>query len=540
MFKRITVVLIVLLTIFVSLMISYNAFSMFGAMRDQNKVRVEQILQIQSQVVNKLEALAKNGYLSETSAKKVALEILRSIQYSDNEYVWTATRDNQGLLRFISAPSDPQIHDKSFSEIVGEQTEVALMSNMLNKASNTPVNYVWQSTNGDVTTDINSVAIKTGDWGWFLGNGVQDHEIKEEIKVTLLYNIAITFLLYVSVVAIMYFVIKHELKGISPITRFIGAMASGDFERLKVIKSGNELDIIANSLEELQLRVRSIVSLSAHHMSSIQESQQRLTDIVHVNIENSEYSYTEIEQVATAATELSATASEIALNAHEAEDAAVTAIEVIEESSSMIIRAEEITSQVNDSILASSEIVHGLRNYSEDIVSVIQVINNLSDQVNLLALNAAIEAARAGEAGRGFAVVADEVRSLAGKTQQATVGIQEIIDNLQKNSIEADVSMKENVSMVNASKQIITDFTFAFENISAKISEISNVNALVATATEEQSSVTKDISERIEGINSAVNTNVDNSKETSFINNTITASVSELKDEMSFFKVAES
>ncbi|XAW90713.1 methyl-accepting chemotaxis protein [Vibrio sp. CDRSL-10 TSBA] len=164
--------------------------------------------------------------------------------------------------------------------------------------------------------------------------------------------------------------------------------------------------------------------------------------------------------------------------------------------------------KIGDSLGEATSLVNQLKEYSTDIGEVIDVINSISEQTNLLALNAAIEAARAGEAGRGFAVVADEVRSLAAKTQQSTIDIQEIITKLQSQAEKADQFMQSNSKLIDDSQQIAHTVQEAFKKITESVTTISDVNTLVATAASEQSSVTEDISNNIASTVDIVNQNV--------------------------------
>ncbi|ELV8702509.1 hypothetical protein QNE55_004506, partial [Vibrio vulnificus] len=253
----------------------------------------------------------------------------------------------------------------------------------------------------------------------------------------------------------------------------------------------------------------------SHELSGFQEDISR---VIQDSMKNAEEEFRDIEQVAAAANELSSTASEVAQSAFNAENSTKSSLSVVENSSLILSKYASITEVITGSFKETSQIVNELRNHSEKISTVVDVINNISEQTNLLALNAAIEAARAGEQGRGFAVVADEVRSLAAKTQQSTVDIQAIISNLQTQSKSADDHMLKNAQMMDESREIAEELKVAFEDISQKVKEISDMNTIVATASEEQSSVTVEISQRIDGINSTVNSNLKNLAKTGDIN----------------------
>ncbi|WP_033929100.1 methyl-accepting chemotaxis protein, partial [Vibrio cholerae] len=133
----------------------------------------------------------------------------------------------------------------------------------------------------------------------------------------------------------------------------------------------------------------------------------------------------------------------------------------------------------------------------KSIVSVLSVIQGIAEQTNLLALNAAIEAARAGENGRGFAVVADEVRALAHRTQSSTKEIEEMIGSVRQETEQTVRKMTQSSQLANTTLSIANEAGDAFQEISLLISQISDQNAAVATATEEQATVAKDVDSNI-------------------------------------------
>jgi methyl-accepting chemotaxis protein len=147
---------------------------------------------------------------------------------------------------------------------------------------------------------------------------------------------------------------------------------------------------------------------------------------------------------------------------------------------------------------SSASDVSELSTQVEGIYGILQTIQGIAEQTNLLALNAAIEAARAGEQGRGFAVVADEVRNLAGKTQQSTEEIQHMIEGLKKS---ADRSMNAMTQSSTATQSLSKSFKLANEEILAlfnRLELVNNMNAQIATASEEQTQVISSISQTTE------------------------------------------
>ncbi len=199
------------------------------------------------------------------------------------------------------------------------------------------------------------------------------------------------------------------------------------------------------------------------------------------------------QQIAAAIHQFTATVHEVAQSAglaaeasEEAEQAAMQGRKVVEENIAMI----EGLSNDLQKMLAAMQL---LAKDSEDIGSVVDVIQSISEQTNLLALNAAIEAARAGEQGRGFAVVADEVRTLASRTQESTKQILQTVQRLQQSSRDSANLIEQGVSGASKAVEKARLAGTALSQITANVDRISTMNTQIATASEEQSAVTEEI-----------------------------------------------
>ncbi|MFV0447242.1 MAG: methyl-accepting chemotaxis protein [Vibrio sp.] len=336
--------------------------------------------------------------------------------------------------------------------------------------------------------------------------------------------------------SILWFVLKRELIQIPKIVTVISAMANGNFSPFEMTKCNSEIDDIIDSLTLMQTNVNTVISTGNQTLQSVLANQTNVTEIIGDVTRRAQDELSAVEQVATAATELSSTASEVAKNASDAEISTSQAIESVQHGFMTLDKSEAISAKISESLMNTSETVSKLRAYSEEIGTVLEMINSVSEQTNLLALNAAIEAARAGEQGRGFAVVADEVRTLASKTQQSTGTIQEIIGRLQEQSKMADQLMTDNIHLIDESTQAAAELTSAFGAISEQMQNISVISSQVATASCEQSSVIQDVSFQLNSVNEIVSNNLVVFNDTERLCEESSELVNQMNESVSFFR----
>lgn len=252
---------------------------------------------------------------------------------------------------------------------------------------------------------------------------------------------------------------------------------------------------------------------------------------------NSDQEKQEVEQVASAVNELESTASNVNSNAVDADAASKRADESASHSMKLFEESNRANVKMADQLGDAAGVVSSLKEQSEKIGNVIEVIQGISEQTNLLALNAAIEAARAGESGRGFAVVADEVRLLAARTQSSTQEIQAIIEELQHQSGSANESMISSLTMLEENQLLANQVNHALSEISESVGDIASINTQVATAAEEQSHVTADINRNISNIYDLVSQNVTGVTQAAAASHELSNLAEKQKLELDYFKV---
>ncbi|MCR9386421.1 methyl-accepting chemotaxis protein [Vibrio metoecus] len=270
----------------------------------------------------------------------------------------------------------------------------------------------------------------------------------------------------------------------------------------------NEITLLARDVNATVTQLRQTVESLVRISTDVASASTELATVMTQASVNSDQEKQEVEQVASAVNQLQSTAQSVTDHAHSADGAAQQANQLASQSLRMFEESNRATAKMADQLTEAAQVVNQLKDQSERIGNVTEVIRSISEQTNLLALNAAIEAARAGESGRGFAVVADEVRMLAARTQTSTQEIQTIIEELQNQSNTANSSMHSSLSLLEQNQALAAKVSASLTEINHAITALGQINAQVATASEEQSQVTKDINRNLSNIYELVSQNV--------------------------------
>lgn len=243
--------------------------------------------------------------------------------------------------------------------------------------------------------------------------------------------------------------------------------------------------------------------------------------------------------IATASEEMSATSSDIARNCLYAAEKAHKATEETTAGAETVTKSSRLMESIAERVLSTSTTVEGLGERSDQIGAIAGTIEDIADQTNLLALNAAIEAARAGETGRGFAVVADEVRALAERTTRATKEIDTMIRSIQSETKTAVGSMSEGVEQVQMGTAETRRSGEVLSGILGMINDLTMQISQIATAAEEQTATTHEITQNIQTITSVVDSNVSSARETSAATDKLAKQVDELHELVSHFRLTD-
>ncbi|MEZ8275691.1 methyl-accepting chemotaxis protein [Vibrio cyclitrophicus] len=270
----------------------------------------------------------------------------------------------------------------------------------------------------------------------------------------------------------------------------------------------DEYGDVARELEKTRVQLNDMIKTQVASSDELFALTEVMTISMSETKDSAQEEFNEIDQLATAMSEMTSTVQTVAEHAQSASS-------LTEQASGQALTGQKFVqgsvskmSELSSDIAASAAAVNQVEERVDSIGSVVGTIQGISEQTNLLALNAAIEAARAGEAGRGFAVVADEVRNLAQRTQQATVEIQDMISHLQSSANSAVELMEKSVVEAAEGVELVTNAGSELDGIVSQVNQINDMNFQIATAAGQQSSVAEEMSVNLTNVRELVEASV--------------------------------
>ncbi len=253
----------------------------------------------------------------------------------------------------------------------------------------------------------------------------------------------------------------------------------------------------------------SLIGRMADSAKQLKAGTRYLNEAVELNDKSADIQFNMTDRASAAIGEMSASVQEVAQNANNTATAANESLEITKSSEAQLNRNKASIIKLSEEVSSAAQIIDGLRQSSNEITSVLDVIRGIAEQTNLLALNAAIEAARAGDAGRGFSVVADEVRSLATRTQDSTEEIQNMIEALQTGTKKAVASMTTSQERASVCAEESEQMVKQLQDIRSSVGNITDMADNIAIAVDQQSIVATEISTSLQEIRNLAQENLD-------------------------------
>ena len=326
---------------------------------------------------------------------------------------------------------------------------------------------------------------------------------------------------------------------INSVAEMLKNIASGEgdlTQRLNYSKK-DELGELVNWFNRFLDKLQPTIAQIKQSITEARGTADQSSEIARQTSEGMQVQFREIDQVATASNEMSATAHDVANSASNAANAAKGADQSARDGMSIIERSTRDINQLADEVSKAVTEVEALAVNSEQIGSVLEVIRSIAEQTNLLALNAAIEAARAGESGRGFAVVADEVRNLAKRTQDSVEEIRIVIERIQTGTRGVVATMHSSQTQAHNNAGQIRQAVDALGKISDAVTVISDMNLQIASAAEQQSAVAEEVNRNVSAIRTVTETLTEQATESAAISSQLNALASQQMKLMDQFRV---
>ena len=491
--QRLVAVTLLVLLIVLGLVTAF-ALDHRQTLLDGRALKTQHLVESAMGVIEHFYQRQQSGELTQQQAQQQAAATLQSLRYGSNDYFWVHSND----LQMIMHPFSTQLVGNSVADVKDPNGKYLFreMVDVVKGQSAGFVDYMWPKPG--VTDPVPKISYVAGfaPWGWILGSGIYLDDVAEAFWADMLPKLSLAALGLLLLVAVNLLI---ALSVSRPLAQAVAAMqdiagGEGDLSRHLDASGNDEVSGLARSFNAFTDRLAQVID----DLREVVARNRRIAGDVGIAMSTAEASYnqqnSELDTIASAVEQMSATSDEVAQRMSDSADAARQANRHTADGRQTADATSRSMQKLADDITHASEAVSELNAQSHTIDSVLGVIRAVAEQTNLLALNAAIEAARAGEQGRGFAVVADEVRTLASRTQASTDEIRSIIDSLQAGTAKAVSSMADSYRQSEDLQQQVENSRSALQSIAGSVDTITDMTSQVAAAAEQQSRTSTEIS----------------------------------------------
>ncbi|MBJ6723910.1 methyl-accepting chemotaxis protein [Geomesophilobacter sediminis] len=515
--------------------------SLYSDFDSQAKSEVETAVAM----LQRLSDRSRNGEMTLEEAKLQGADLLRSMRYGKEGYFWADTTEGINVVLLGTPVEGKSRIDKRDAK--GKYNIRAII-----KAGMQPgggfSDYYTTKKGSTITLPKRSYSLLFQPFNWVIGTGnyVDDLDAlvakaAEENRRHFMTGIYTIVSVVVALAVIISFasvlLLRNLLRSLGGepehLAHVSGRVASGD---LTVhLESGKEG--VYESMRQMVENLRQIIERVSSNARAVAGSAVELQATAEKSAGSLQHVVGQATTVATASEEMSATSSDIAHNCHMAAESSNRASSTAQRGAAIVENTLSGMNRIAEKVRQTAVVVDKLGDRSEQIGEIVSTIEDIADQTNLLALNAAIEAARAGEQGRGFAVVADEVRALAERTTRATREISEMIKAIQAETRQAVTGMEEGVGEVERGTTEAASSGEALREILAQIDLVTQQINQIATASEEQTATTREISGNIQNISDTIHVLAQSSREVSQASSHLSDLSVELQDVVAAFQV---
>lgn len=477
---------------------------------DERKTSLKHYMEIAQASIQPIYDASKYG---DSNARDQAVKILRTLSFDKQNYFYGY---DSSSVRVFSANLNTDI-GKSFVD--SKDADGVYVIRGLVEAARTGTHffrYHWQTPSSPKPTPKLGYTVYLEKWDLIVGTQVNLDDLEVQVQAiaseryerigqytAYILFLAVCVLLFVALIGI--WLGNSIVKPVLAIKKNLDDIAAGDGDlthRLPV-SSNDELGDLAHSFNLFVEKIHSLVRQIAEMTGQLTALVEEMSAQAQRSEQAMDRQRQETDHVATAIHEMSTAAHQVSVSAQGASHAARETSDVGGQARDVVNKSIESIHSLIEEIGQSSSSLDSLNKDVQLIAGVVDVIRSIAEQTNLLALNAAIEAARAGDAGRGFAVVADEVRALASRTQKSTQEIHGMISLLQKGTQGAMLTMGRSSETGRTTGELANRAGMSLDAISQLIDTINDMNAQIASASEEQNAVAEEVNRSMTHISQA-------------------------------------